>query len=97
MKTEKKFNAIGYGLVPGILLPFITLIIIWSVKYHGGFFDFLVLFQQLGMLAKIVSLVSLSNLILFFLFIWSKRSFSARGVIFATLVIAFAVLVLKFA
>lgn len=97
MKIEKKYNAIGYGIIPGFLLPLATLIVLWMVKYHGGFFDFLVLFQQLGMLAKIVSLVTLSNLILFFLFIWSNRSFSARGVIFATLVIAFAVLVLKFA
>ena len=97
MKTEKRYNAIGFGLIPGILLPVLSLIVLWMVKYHGGFFDFLVLFQQLGMLAKIVSLATLSNLILFFLFIWSDRSFSARGVIFATLVIAFAVLVLKFA
>ena len=61
MKNEKKYNAIGYGLIPGFLLPLVTLIVLWMVKYDGGFFDFLVLFQQLGMLSKIVSLVTLSQ------------------------------------
>ena len=97
MKAEKKFNTIAFGLIPGMILPVLSLIGFWLVKYNGGFFDFLFKFQQLGMLPKVLSLATIPNLILFFLFIWSNRTFSARGVIFATLVIAFVMLVLKFA
>ena len=97
MRAEHRFNTIATGLIPGILLPVLSLLGIWLIKYNGGFFEFLVQFQQLKMLPKLLSLASIPNLILFFLFIWTNRMFSARGVIFATLVIAFVMLVLKFA
>ena len=86
-----------WGLIPGIFLPLTTLIIIWAVKYDGGFFEFLTKFQHRGLLSKVVSLAVIPNLLLFFLFIWTDRTFSSRGVIFATLVLAFLMLVLKFA
>ena len=86
-----------WGLIPGIILPLTTLIIIWAVKYDGGFFEFLTKFQHRGLLSKVVSLAAIPNLLLFFLFIWTDRTFSSRGVIFATLVLAFLMLVLKFA
>ena len=86
-----------WGLIPGIFLPLTTLIIIWAVKYDGGFFEFLTKFQHSGLLSKVVSLAAIPNLLLFFLFIWTDRTFSSRGVIFATLVLAFLMLMLKFA
>jgi len=86
-----------WGLIPGIILPLTTLIIIWAVQYAGGFFEFLKEFQQFGLLSKVVSLAAIPNLLLFFLFIWTDRTFSSRGVIFATLILAFLMLVLKFA
>lgn len=58
--------------------------------------EFLSGFQQLGMLSKVVSLTAIPNLLLFFLYIWTDRNFSARGVIFATLLLAFVMLILKF-
>ena len=86
-----------WGLIPGIILPTIALIIIWAIKFDGGFFEFLTEFQHSGLLSKVVSLAAIPNLLLFFLFIWTDRTFSSRGVIFATLVLAFVMLVLKFA
>ncbi len=86
-----------WGLIPGIVLPLTTLIIIWLIKFDGGFLQFLKEFQQFGLLSKVVSLAAIPNLLLFFLFIWTDRTFSSRGVIFATLVLAFLMLVLKFA
>jgi len=97
MRPEKRYNSIPAGLIPGLILPIVTLIIIWLVKYDGGFFQFLTVFQKMGMLSKLLSLSVIPNLLLFFLFLWLNRSFSARGVIFATLVMAFVMLVLKFA
>ena len=97
MKTEKRFDTLLTGLIPGILLPLATLVIIWILQSEEGLLDFLQKFQQRQILSKLVSLAALPNLILFFLFIWTDRTFSARGVIFATLVLAFVMLVLKFA
>ena len=97
MKNRRSFDTVLYGLIPGILLPVITLIIFWIIRFDGGFFRFLKEFQQIGLLSKTLSLATIPNLLLFFVFLWTDRSFSARGVIFATLVMAFVMLVLKFA
>jgi hypothetical protein len=95
--SKKRFDTVLTGLIPGLLLPLATLLIIWTVRYEGGLKDFLTSFQQLQMLSKVLSLSTIPNLLLFFLFIWTNRTFSARGVIFATLVVAAVMLVLKFA
>jgi hypothetical protein len=95
MKNKKSFDSVLIGLIPGILLPMVTLIIFWAVRYESSLAHFLKNFQQSGLLSKALSLATIPNLLLFFVFIWTNRSFSARGVIFATLVMAFVMLVLK--
>ncbi len=87
----------AFGLITGLMLPVSTLLIIWFVRHDMGLGEFLSSFQRIGALSKIVSLSVIPNLLLFFLFIWTNRTFSARGVIFATLVVALIMLVLKFA
>lgn len=94
--SEKKFDNLLAGLIPALILPALTLVAFWIVKSDRGFVDFLVYFQDMKMLSKVVSLTAIPNLLLFFLFIWTKRNFSARGVIFATLLLAFVMLILKF-
>ena len=78
-------------------MPNGTLLGFWIVKSDRGLVDFLVQFQQMGMLSKVVSLAVIPNLLLFFIFIWTNRNFAARGVIFATLILAFFMLILKIA
>ena len=95
--SEKKFDTVLSGLVPALVIPSLTLLGFWIVKSDSTLVDFLVQFQQLKMLSKTVSLATIPNLLLFFLFIWTNRNFSARGVIFATLLLAFVMLILKFA
>ena len=85
------------GLISGLLLPMVTLLIFWLIRYEGGLGEFLSSFQRIGALSKVISLSVIPNLLLFFLFIWTNRTFSARGVIFATLLLAMVMLVLKFA
>lgn len=97
MDSEKRFNSLVTGLIPGILIPLITLVIFWTVRYDGKFTEFLTQFGRMGLLSKVLSLCILPNLLLFFIFIWTDRSFSARGVIFATIIMAFVMLVVKFA
>ena len=93
--SEKKFNTLLTGLIPALVLPTLTLLAFWLIKSDRGFVDFLQQFQQMDMLSKVVSLAAIPNLLLFFLFIWTNRNFSARGVIFATLLLAFVMLILK--
>lgn len=97
MASEKRFNTVPAGLIPGLILPVITLLVIWSIRYEGTLGEFLSSFQRIRILSKVLSLSTIPNLLLFFLFIWTDRTFSARGVIFATLVLAMVMLVLKFA
>jgi len=94
--SNKKFNTLLTGLIPALVLPALTLLVFWLIKSDRGFVDFLVYFQEMKMLSKVVSLAAIPNLLLFFLFIWTDRNFSARGVIFATLLLAFVMLILKF-
>ena len=97
MKTKKRFDTLLSGLIPGMILPVGAMLLIWAIQSDLGFLEFLQNFQHRNVLSKIVSLAALPNLLLFFLFIWTDRTFSARGVIFATLLLAFVMLVLKLA
>ena len=94
--SNKKFDTLLSGLVPALVLPVLTLLVFWLVKSDQGFLEFLSRFQQMKMLSKVVSLAAIPNLLLFFVFIWTKRNFSARGVIFATFLLAFIMVILKF-
>jgi len=94
--SEKKFNTLWHGLIPALILPALALLGFWIIKSDRGFMDFLAQFQQMNMLSKVVSLCAIPNLLLFFIYIWTNRNFSARGVIFSTLLLAFIMVILKF-
>jgi hypothetical protein len=93
--SEKKFNTLLSGLIPALILPLMTILGFWIAKSDLEFVEFLRQFQQMHMLSKVISLASIPNLLLFFIFIWTNRNFSARGVIFATILLAFIMLLLK--
>ncbi len=97
MAVSKRFDSVALGLIAGLVLPVLTLVVIWLIRYEGGLGEFFSSFRQMSMLSKVISLAAIPNLLLFFLFIWTNRIFSARGVIFATLVVAMVMLVIKFA
>ncbi|MDF1575965.1 MAG: hypothetical protein P1P86_12330 [Bacteroidales bacterium] len=94
--SKKRYDTLLSGLLPALAVPALSMLIIWIIKSEKGLADFLVSFQQLGMLSKLISLSALPNLLLFFICIWTKRNFAARGVIFSTLLLAFLMLLLKF-
>ena len=93
---RKKFDTVLTGFIPGLVLPAVTLLILWMTRFEGNLGEFLTSFQKLQMLSKVVSLSAIPNLLLFFVFIWTDRNFSARGVIMATLVVALVMMILKF-
>lgn len=94
--SKKRFDTLWHGLIPGLVLPVLTLVVSWRLKSDLGFLEFLEYFQQMKVLSKVVSLSAIPNLLLFFIFIWTNRNFSARGVIFSTLLLAFSMVILKF-
>jgi hypothetical protein len=97
MAALKRFDTLLTGLIPGLLLPLLTVVVMGIASYEGELNEFFSTSYRMRLLSKILTLAAIPNLLLFFLFIWTNRNYSARGVIFATLLVALVMLVLKFA
>jgi len=96
-KNKKSFNSMAIGLVTGILLPIIIMTIYYFFKFQKNytFVQFIDLFKSANVLTHIISLCALPNLLLFFIYLWTNREISSKGVILATLIITGIVLVMK--
>ncbi len=95
MRAGDRFDSLALGLILGILVPVVTLLTIMLIRFPGELFIKLGQLQEINMVDSLISVSVLPNLLLFFLFIWKNRNFSARGVIFATLILAFIMLIFK--
>lgn len=85
-----------WGLVIGILLPWIAVYVIFSIKNEMYSFEtfFRVSFLS-GMLAKQLSIGTLLNLAFFMFAIGLKKDALARGFLIATLLIGALIIYLK--
>lgn len=93
----KKLNKISWGLFFGILLPAISLYVFYKIKYDNmELGEFLRSFHQMGILTHVISLSVIPNLVLFFLFMRKNYLRGGRGVLLATFLFAFAVLIIRF-
>ncbi|SDS31366.1 hypothetical protein SAMN05216503_2659 [Polaribacter sp. KT25b] len=94
MGTVKK------DILIGILISFfataagIFLYLEYFSKY--SFDDTLKMIQEGNLYGKILSLAAIPNLFVFFVFIKKKQDNRAKGVLFATILIALTTLILKF-
>ena len=96
INTRNRFDRILIGWLIGTLVPLIIFLITYMVKYSElEFVVFLKDLWHLKMLLKLMSLCVYANLGLFFLFYRIKYDMAARGVIMATFMYAFLVLVAK--
>ena len=96
IRKRNRYDRILIGWLIGVLVPLIIFLITYEVKYSG--MDFLVFLKdlwQLKMLLKLLSLCVYANLGLFFVFYRLKYDMAARGVIMATFMYAFLVLIAK--
>lgn len=85
------------GWITGLILPPLTFLVIWYlVNPHESFIHFVTTAIKANVLTKFLSLAVLPNLLLFFIYIWSKRDFAAKGVLYATFVTALVIVALKF-
>jgi hypothetical protein len=96
MKIAEKYDRLAVGLAGGLLLPVLAFLVSWLILSDGPLSQYIERFQNFNRISSLISLSALSNLLLFFLFLWKNMYSSARGVIFATLILAFVMLIVKF-
>ena len=95
MNKKKKFDMLQIGLILGLLVPALAIVILWIFNAEGSLLNYLKGFYRVNSMAGLVSLSAIPNLLLFFIFIWTNRNKSARGVIFSTLIVAVIMLLFK--
>jgi hypothetical protein len=95
----KKINDnVFTGLACGFIAPLIVFIIYAKIKQpDDAFADVIREFIRLKIFTVVLSFAAFVNLAVFFLFIWTDKEKSARGVLTATLIYAFVIIILKVA
>ncbi|MFV0591337.1 MAG: hypothetical protein ACK5M7_08130 [Draconibacterium sp.] len=91
-----KLDNVGAGLLTGLLLPLFIFLIVYLVKEPElSFSEYLKGLWRIHALIKIGSLCVFANLAVFWVFLKLKYERAARGVLGATLLYAFVVLISK--
>lgn len=84
------------GLVIGILVPVLFFMLIYQIKYgQMDFTTYVKSIWQMKLFLKILSLCVFPNLGFFLMFYRRKYDMAARGVILATFIYAFVVVIAK--
>jgi hypothetical protein len=89
-------NKVSTGLIIGLICPPLAFYVFYLLEFRDtGIFDVLRGYSMRNVLTHVISLSVLINLPVFFAFLGSNRELSARGVLGATFIFAFVVLILK--
>jgi hypothetical protein len=96
VSKRNRYDQILTGFLIGLIAPLLIFLIFYELKYSqinlGAYIKNI---WQMQILLKIMSLCAFPNLGFFFLFYQLKYDLAARGVIMATFIYAFIVLVAK--
>ncbi len=93
-RRTNRLDNVGIGFLAGFLLPVIVFIVVWQIgKSNMSFSDFVQSLMQLNVLIKLGSLCVFLNSAVFLGFIRLKFEKTARGVLGATIIYAFVVLI----
>ncbi len=96
-QPKLNFDKMWLGIMLGILAPLITMYIYYLVNFsHINIAKFITHLFKFQIQSSFLSLCVVSNLLVFFIFIWSEKYFSARGVLLSTFIYGGAVVYLKF-
>jgi hypothetical protein len=96
-KMKSRYNNILLGSVFGIIVPAITVLIAYKIRFDQYQFDeFLRILIRNKILSSLLSLCALPNLLVFLIFIWLDYLYSARGVLLSTFIIGFIIVGIKF-
>ena len=89
-------NKLKYGFWPGVIFPLIMFLLMYFVRYQEvSLVDYLKNLWRFDILVRLLTLCVLPNLILFLFFFRKKQDMAARGVLMATFIYAFIVLISK--
>jgi len=92
----KEFDRMWIGVTFGVIAPLVLFIIYFLVRDPAlHIADQVSRLNESGVLSYYVSLCALANLLLFFLFLRMNAERAARGVLGATILYAFTVVILK--
>ncbi len=100
MQIKTRYNSMKLGAISGLIVPVIAVLIFYYSRYasKSGITipEFVEQLIALKIYTQLISLCVVPNLLLFFIFIWLKLLYSARGVILATFLYVFLIIVLKY-
>jgi hypothetical protein len=96
--VKKTFDNVWLGAFAGLIAPVFAMFLFYLIRFnHLTFTQFYErILQANGIVTPSISLCVIINLLVFFLFIWSNRNYSARGVLLSTMVYAGYVVYQKF-
>ena len=97
IRKTKKYDNIWLGLGSAVVLTILSFFGFYlsNQAEFGSLSRFLTALQLTEMFSSVVSLSALPNLLLFFVFIWTKRNRSAKGVLTAVMLITIMVAYLR--
>ena len=88
-----RFDKLGIGFAAGLIIPVLIFFVIFFMENHEVTLpEYLKGLWQLRALIKLISLCVFGNLLLFWYFLRIKFELAARGVLGATFIYAFLVL-----
>jgi len=94
---KSRLNNIWLGMVLGIIVPVITIFVVNLIRFDeytiGEYFK--IMFER-KILSSMISLCAIPNLLVFLIFIWMNKLYSARGVLASTFILGFIIIGIKF-
>lgn len=95
-KAKNRFDNTAIGFLIGFILPLAVFFMVYLLgSYEVSFLQFVQSLERLNVLIKLGSLCVFLNSAVFMLFIKTKYEKAARGVLGATIIYAFVVLISK--
>ncbi|NOY37141.1 MAG: hypothetical protein GXO83_06160 [Chlorobi bacterium] len=95
---KAKYDVQLTGWITGLVLPLLSFFIISKLMLtEGTLIEFIAKADKANVLSKFMSLAMLPNLLLFFIFLWTRWDRASRGVLAATIVLAVVIVIVKFA
>lgn len=93
-RKKNKLDTIGTGLLAGLILPIIIFFAVYIMKESKvSFVEYISGMWKMQALIKLGSLCVFANVAVFWLFLKQKYEKAARGVLGATMLYAFVVLI----
>ena len=84
------------GFLVGLLATVMGFYFYVEFVLNGSFQEALTIINNKNLYGQILSIAAIPNLLVFFIFIKKKQDYRARGVLIATFLVAFLILVSQF-